>query len=386
MAFFELMAGNTAMIIFGFAVVMVFLVLAAQYESWSLPLAVILVVPMCLLSAVDRREPGRHGHQHLHADRFRGAGRAGQQERDPDRRIRQDETRGGEPRRQATLEACRLRLRPIVMTSFAFILGVVPLMLAHGAGAEMRRTLGTAVFSGMLGVTLFGIFLTPVFFFTIDWLGGHARVRLALRARRRTVLTGRVDAQAAPQWATRVRATEASPRHAPRAGLRRTPCCRSEAAFVFQVSSSTDRSSPPCCRSSSRWPAALRCSRCRSRSIRKSRRRRSRSRHRIPAPMRQVVADTVAAPIEQQVNGVENMLYMSSQCTNDGTYIADGHVQERRRSEHGPGAGAEPRGPGPADPARPGQAPRRDRQEEVAQRADDRQPVFARRPAATACT
>src|SRR5262249_29630456 len=77
----------------------------------------------------------------------------------------------GEPRRQATLEACRLRLRPIIMTSLAFILGVLPLLLAQGAGMEMRRTLGTAVFSGMLGVTLFGIFLTPVFFFTIDWLG-----------------------------------------------------------------------------------------------------------------------------------------------------------------------------------------------------------------------
>src|SRR5262249_54432432 len=69
-----------------------------------------------------------------------------------------------------TLEACQLRLRPIIMTSFAFILGVVPLVLSEGAGAEMRRTLGTAVFSGMLGVTLFGIFLTPVFFFVIQWL------------------------------------------------------------------------------------------------------------------------------------------------------------------------------------------------------------------------
>jgi multidrug efflux pump len=76
----------------------------------------------------------------------------------------------GESRRQATLEACRLRLRPIVMTSLAFILGVLPLLLGHGAGAEMRRTLGTTVFSGMLGVTLFGIFLTPVFFYVIDWL------------------------------------------------------------------------------------------------------------------------------------------------------------------------------------------------------------------------
>jgi multidrug efflux pump len=77
---------------------------------------------------------------------------------------------GGKERREATMEACRLRLRPIMMTSFAFILGVVPLVIAEGAGAEMRRTLGTAVFSGMLGVTLFGIFLTPVFFYVIDRL------------------------------------------------------------------------------------------------------------------------------------------------------------------------------------------------------------------------
>jgi multidrug efflux pump len=75
----------------------------------------------------------------------------------------------GEPRHAATLAACRLRLRPIVMTSLAFILGVVPLVLAEGAGAEMRRALGTAVFAGMLGVTLFGIFLTPVFFYVIQW-------------------------------------------------------------------------------------------------------------------------------------------------------------------------------------------------------------------------
>src|SRR5205085_6658701 len=80
------------------------------------------------------------------------------------------EREAGVPRYQATLEACQLRLRPIMMTSFAFILGVVPLVISVGAGAEMRRTLGTAVFSGMLGVTLFGIFLTPVFYYVIQWL------------------------------------------------------------------------------------------------------------------------------------------------------------------------------------------------------------------------
>src|SRR5205085_7616007 len=79
----------------------------------------------------------------------------------------------GVPPREATLEASRLRLRPILMTSFAFIFGVVPLVIATGAGAEMRRSLGQAVFAGMLGVTLFGIFLTPVFFFVLQWLGGR---------------------------------------------------------------------------------------------------------------------------------------------------------------------------------------------------------------------
>jgi multidrug efflux pump len=78
---------------------------------------------------------------------------------------------GGQSRFDATVAACRSRLRPIIMTSFAFILGVVPLMVAHGAGAEMRRALGTAVFSGMLGVTLFGIFLTPVFYYVVEWFG-----------------------------------------------------------------------------------------------------------------------------------------------------------------------------------------------------------------------
>ncbi len=89
MSYLEVIAGNTAMIIFGFAVVMVFLVLAAQYESWSLPLAVILVVPMCLLSAIIGVNIADDGHQHLHPDRFRRAGRAGEQERDSDRRVRQ---------------------------------------------------------------------------------------------------------------------------------------------------------------------------------------------------------------------------------------------------------------------------------------------------------
>jgi multidrug efflux pump len=172
MAYLELMAGNTAMIIFALAVAMVFLVLAAQYESWSLPLAVILVVPMCLLSAIVGVNLAK-----MDINIFTQIGfvvLVGLASKNAILIVEfaKRKREAGESRRQATLEACRLRLRPIVMTSVAFILGAAPLMLATGAGAEMRQTLGTAVFSGMLGVTVFGVFLTPVFFYTIDWLGG----------------------------------------------------------------------------------------------------------------------------------------------------------------------------------------------------------------------
>jgi len=170
MSYLELLAGNTAMMIFAFAVVMVFLVLAAQYESWSLPLAVILVVPMCLLSAIvgvniagmDINIFTQIGFVVLVGLASKNAILIVE--------FAKVQRHEGKLRREATLDACRLRLRPIIMTSFAFILGVLPLLLSRGAGAEMRRTLGTAVFSGMLGVTLFGIFLTPVFFSTVDWL------------------------------------------------------------------------------------------------------------------------------------------------------------------------------------------------------------------------
>jgi multidrug efflux pump len=171
MSYLELLAGNTAMIIFGFSVLMVFLVLAAQYESWSLPLAVILVVPLCLLSAMvgvnlagmDINIFTQIGFVVLVGLASKNAILIVE--------FAKVQRRQGFSRREATLAACELRLRPIVMTSCSFILGVLPLILSRGAGAEMRRTLGTAVFSGMVGVTLFGIILTPVFFYTIDWLG-----------------------------------------------------------------------------------------------------------------------------------------------------------------------------------------------------------------------
>jgi multidrug efflux pump len=168
--FIQLRSGNTAMYIFGLAVLLVFLVLAALYESWSLPLAVILVVPMCILgSLVGVMVTGSDINIFTQIGFVVLVGLASKNAIliVEFAKYRREE---GEPRFQATLEACELRLRPILMTSFAFILGVVPLVLARGAGAEMRQTLGTAVFSGMLGVTLFGIFLTPVFFYVINWV------------------------------------------------------------------------------------------------------------------------------------------------------------------------------------------------------------------------
>ncbi len=174
LAFLENQAGNTAMLVFGFAVVMVFLVLAAQYESWSLPLAVILVVPMCLLSSVIGVQYAKQDINIFTQIGFVVLVGLASKNAILIVEFAKQRREAGETPRQATLDACLLRLRPIVMTSFAFILGVVPLILSHGAGAEMRRTLGTTVFSGMLGVTLFGIFLTPVFFYVIDVIGESA--------------------------------------------------------------------------------------------------------------------------------------------------------------------------------------------------------------------
>jgi multidrug efflux pump subunit AcrB len=174
LAYLQLQAGDTAMYFFVLAVVFVFLVLAAQYESWKLPLAVILVVPMCLFCSLLGVQIAR-----MEVTIFTQIGfvvLVGLASKNAILIVEfaKQQQEAGVPRWQATLEACRLRLRPIIMTSFAFILGVVPLVLAEGAGAEMRRSLGVAVFSGMLGVTMFGIFLTPVFFYVIQRFGGKA--------------------------------------------------------------------------------------------------------------------------------------------------------------------------------------------------------------------
>jgi multidrug efflux pump subunit AcrB len=167
LAFMQIRSGSTATYLFVLGVVLVFLVLAALYESWALPLAVILVVPMCLLSAVvGVRQAGMEITIFTQIGFVVLVGLACKNAILIVEFARQL-AREGKPLLDATVEASRLRLRPILMTSLAFILGVLPLVVAEGAGAEMRRTLGLAVFSGMLGVTLFGIFLTPVFFFSL---------------------------------------------------------------------------------------------------------------------------------------------------------------------------------------------------------------------------
>ena len=175
LAYQEKLAGNTGLLVFVASVVFVFLVLAAQYESWALPLSVVLIVPMCLLAAVsgllargmDVNILAQVGFVVL-------VGLAAKNAILIVEFARQGEDRGLD-RRAAAVEAAHTRLRPILMTSFAFILGVVPLVIATGAGAEMRQSLGTAVFFGMIGVTLFGLLFTPVFYVTVRGLLGRRR-------------------------------------------------------------------------------------------------------------------------------------------------------------------------------------------------------------------
>ncbi|APW60673.1 efflux RND transporter permease subunit [Paludisphaera borealis] len=169
--FMQIKAGDTTLAVFSLAIACVFLALAALYESWSLPLAVILVVPLSLLCSVAGvLYTGNSVNIFVQIGLVVLVGLACKNailivE------FALELNALGRSRFDATVEASRLRLRPILMTSLAFILGVVPLVLANGAGAEMRKSLGTAVFSGMLGVTIFGIFLTPVFYYVIKGLG-----------------------------------------------------------------------------------------------------------------------------------------------------------------------------------------------------------------------
>ena len=164
------LAGNTAIFVFPLCILLVFLVLAALYESWSLPLVIVLIVPMCLVSAIagvwltrgDNNVFTQIGLLVLVGLACKNAILIVEFARDLERQ--------GRDRFTAALEAARIRLRPILMTSFAFIAGVVPLIIASGAGAEMRRVMGIAVFSGMLGVTFLGLVFTPLFYVIVRGL------------------------------------------------------------------------------------------------------------------------------------------------------------------------------------------------------------------------
>jgi HAE1 family hydrophobic/amphiphilic exporter-1 len=167
LAYQEKLTGNTATYIFILAVVFVFLALAAQYESWGMPFAIVLIVPMSVLSALAGvMVRGLDNNILVQVGLIVLVGLAAKNAILIVEFARQLEN-DGKDTVSAVVEACRLRLRPILMTAFAFILGVVPLVIATGPGAEMRQALGTAVFSGMLGVTLFGLFLTPVFYVVV---------------------------------------------------------------------------------------------------------------------------------------------------------------------------------------------------------------------------
>jgi multidrug efflux pump len=172
----EILAGNSAAWVFPLCVILVFLVLSAQYESFRLPLAVILIVPMCLLCAIfGVWLAGKDNNIFTQIGLFVLVGLACKNAILIVEFARELEHRGMDAY-AAAREACRLRLRPILMTSMAFIMGVFPLVTSVGAGAEMRQAMGVAVFAGMIGVTVFGLFLTPVFYVL---LRGRARKRAA---------------------------------------------------------------------------------------------------------------------------------------------------------------------------------------------------------------
>ncbi len=167
----RILAGNTAIYVYPLCVLLVFLVLAAQYESFRLPMAIVLILPMCLLFAITGVWiKGGDNNIFTQIGFIVLIGLACKNAILIVEFAKHKQDHGGTPV-EAALEACRLRLRPILMTSIAFIAGVFPLVRSHGAGAEMRQAMGVAVFSGMIGVTLFGLFLTPVFYVTLMKLG-----------------------------------------------------------------------------------------------------------------------------------------------------------------------------------------------------------------------
>jgi multidrug efflux pump len=190
LSFQQVSEGHANLVVFPLAILLVFLVLAALYESWVLPLAILLIVPLCMLAALigvhlaggDRNVFVQIGLVVLMGLATKNAILIVEFARELEHR--------GKSVIEAAIEACRLRLRPIVMTSFAFIAGVVPLMLSHGPGAEIRRAMGVTVFAGMIGVTLFGLVLTPVFYVALRTLVTRRDPR-----RRTTPVIGELNGQ-----------------------------------------------------------------------------------------------------------------------------------------------------------------------------------------------
>ena len=171
----QVLAGNVALLVFPLSVIFVFLALAAQYESWSLPFAVILIVPMCILSSMTGVWLSNMDNNIFTQIGFIVLVGLASKNAILIVEFAKQRQESGLSRYDAVIEAARIRLRPILMTSFAFIMGVFPLVIAKGAGAESRQLLGTAVFSGMLGVTLFGLLLTPVFYVTVQAVAQRLR-------------------------------------------------------------------------------------------------------------------------------------------------------------------------------------------------------------------
>src|SRR5256885_6820286 len=168
----RILAGNTAIYVYPLCLLLVFLVLAAQYESFRLPLAIILIVPMCLLFAIAGVWlKGSDDNIFTQIGLIVLVGLACKNAILIVEFAKHKQDEGGLSPAEAAIEASRLRLRPILMTSIAFVAGVFPLVISRGAGSEMRQAMGVAVFAGMIGVTLFGLFLTPVFYVTLMKLG-----------------------------------------------------------------------------------------------------------------------------------------------------------------------------------------------------------------------
>jgi multidrug efflux pump len=179
LAYQEILSGNTMIYIFPLCVLLVYVVLAAQYESWTLPLTVILIVPMTLLSAIGGVWLTNGDNNVFTQISFLVLAGLACKNAILIVEFAKHREEQGDDRKTAILTACRIRLRPVLMTSVAFIMGVVPLVFSSGAGAEIRQAMGIAVFAGMLGVTLFGLFLTPVFYVVIGNIVARFEARRA---------------------------------------------------------------------------------------------------------------------------------------------------------------------------------------------------------------